>query len=108
MFNYLKIVLKFIRLNNQTCSIQPCLFICIHDYLFIRHLFLCSPVKNTVVINDRWGNDARCRHGGFMTCDDRYNPGMFCFLIIHFSLDFEAYVQNLISALFVSVFLYFI
>lgn len=42
---------------------------------FMAWLYNESPVKNTVVINDRWGNDARCRHGGFMTCDDRYNPG---------------------------------
>lgn len=46
------------------------------DYLFTKSNFNpSSPVKNTVVINDRWGKDARCRHGGFMTCDDRYNPG---------------------------------
>ncbi|XP_014779792.1 alpha-L-fucosidase isoform X2 [Octopus bimaculoides] len=42
---------------------------------FMAWLYNESPVKNTVVINDRWGKDARCRHGGFMTCDDRYNPG---------------------------------
>ena len=34
-----------------------------------------SPVKDTVVVNDRWGYDSRCKHGGFLSCDDRYNPG---------------------------------
>jgi len=42
-------------------------------------VFVChSPVKDTVVTNDRWGNNVRCRHGDFLTCDDRYNPGEFC------------------------------
>lgn len=26
-------------------------------------------------MNDRWGYDSRCKHGGFLSCDDRYNPG---------------------------------
>lgn len=25
--------------------------------------------------NDRWGSDTTCKHGGFFTCQDRYNPG---------------------------------
>ena len=42
-----------------------------------------SPVKDSVVINDRWGNNVGCHHGGFYTCGDRYNPGIafFKFLI---------------------------
>ena len=28
-----------------------------------------------MVTNDRWGNDTTCRHGGYFTCQDRYNPG---------------------------------
>ena len=36
---------------------------------------LCSPVKDTVVTNDRWGSGVMCHHGGFLTCSDRYNPG---------------------------------
>lgn len=37
--------------------------------------FHFSPVKDTVVVNDRWGKDARCHHGGFWNCNDRYMPG---------------------------------
>ena len=37
----------------------------------------CSPVKDTVVINDRWGQGDICHHGGFLTCSDRYNPGKY-------------------------------
>jgi alpha-L-fucosidase len=33
-------------------------------------------VKENVVVNDRWGKDAMCKHGGFFTCQDRFNPGM--------------------------------
>ena len=40
------------------------------------HFFFYSPVKETVVTNDRWGNnDILCKHGDFYTCDDKYNPG---------------------------------
>ena len=35
-----------------------------------------SPVKDTVVVNDRWGAGDMCHHGGTYTCADRYNPGM--------------------------------
>ncbi|XP_013783919.2 alpha-L-fucosidase-like, partial [Limulus polyphemus] len=34
-----------------------------------------SPVKDTVVVNDRWGSGIPCHHGGYFTCQDRYNPG---------------------------------
>ena len=43
---------------------------------FLAWLYNESEVKDTVVTNDRWGNnDCMCKHGGFYTCDDRYNPG---------------------------------
>jgi len=29
-----------------------------------------------VVTNDRWGKDTLCKHGGYFTCSDRYNPGV--------------------------------
>ena len=41
-----------------------------------------SPVKDTVVTNDRWGSGCGCKHGGYFTCEDRYNPGHYkCFSI---------------------------
>lgn len=43
---------------------------------FIAWLYNDSPVKDTIVTNDRWGLDTLCRHGDFFTCSDRYNPGM--------------------------------
>jgi hypothetical protein len=33
-----------------------------------------SPVKDDVVINDRWGKDSRHKHGGYWTTE--YTPGM--------------------------------
>ena len=44
-----------------------CVFVC-----FFSH----SPVKDTVVVNDRWGAGCMCHHGGSYTCSDRYNPGI--------------------------------
>ncbi|XP_012940107.1 alpha-L-fucosidase [Aplysia californica] len=42
---------------------------------FIAWLYNDSPVKDTVVVNDRWGNNTRCKHGGFWDCTDHYKPG---------------------------------
>ncbi|KAK6176151.1 hypothetical protein SNE40_014490 [Patella caerulea] len=43
---------------------------------FLAWLYNDSPVGDTVVTNDRWGSDARCHHGGFFTCEDRFQPGV--------------------------------
>ncbi|XP_039253452.1 alpha-L-fucosidase-like [Styela clava] len=43
---------------------------------FLAWLYNDSPVKSTVVTNDRWGMLTPCKHGGFFTCNDRYNPGV--------------------------------
>ena len=42
---------------------------------FLAWLYSDSPVKGTVVTNDRWGRDAQCKHGDFLNCQDRYLPG---------------------------------
>lgn len=42
---------------------------------FLAWLYNESPVRNTVVTNDRWGKGSICKHGGYYTCTDRYNPG---------------------------------
>jgi len=42
---------------------------------FLAWLYNDSPVKDRVVTNDRWGDGMPCHHGGFYTCQDRYNPG---------------------------------
>lgn len=44
---------------------------------FIAWLYNESPVKDTVVVNDRWGSNMLCKHGDFYTCADRYNPGRY-------------------------------
>ncbi|XP_067940839.1 alpha-L-fucosidase-like [Watersipora subatra] len=43
---------------------------------FLTWLYNESPVKDTVVVNDRWGMGDSCHHGGYYTCQDRYNPGV--------------------------------
>lgn len=43
---------------------------------FLAWLYNDSPVKDTIVVNDRWGGDTLCKHGGFLTCADRYQPGI--------------------------------
>jgi alpha-L-fucosidase len=41
---------------------------------FLHWYATSSPVADTAIWNDRWGQDTLCRHGGFLTCTDRYNP----------------------------------
>ncbi|CAG2194555.1 FUCA [Mytilus edulis] len=41
---------------------------------FLSWLYNDSPVKDTVVVNDRWGINVNCIHGGFLNCGDRFNP----------------------------------
>ena len=45
-----------------------------HTPEMLAWLFNESPVKDTVVINDRWGSDTRHKHGGYWTTE--YTPGM--------------------------------
>lgn len=33
-----------------------------------------SPVKDEIVVNDRWGKDISCHHGDFYNCKDRFDP----------------------------------
>lgn len=42
---------------------------------FLAWLYNESPVKDSVVVNDRWGIGTDCHHGGYWNCKDRYNPG---------------------------------
>uniref|UniRef100_A0A6A7G4B0 alpha-L-fucosidase n=1 Tax=Hirondellea gigas TaxID=1518452 RepID=A0A6A7G4B0_9CRUS len=44
--------------------------------LFLAWLFNDSPVKDTIVVNDRWGADTRGKHGSYYTHDDKFNPGV--------------------------------
>ncbi|XP_064028512.1 tissue alpha-L-fucosidase [Pogoniulus pusillus] len=42
---------------------------------FLAWLYNDSPVKDTVVVNDRWGKNCACHHGGYYNCADKYKPG---------------------------------
>ncbi|XGW33159.1 hypothetical protein V3C99_017557 [Haemonchus contortus] len=42
---------------------------------FLAWLYNTSPVKDIVVVNDRWGGDSIGKHGGFLTYSDHYDPG---------------------------------
>ena len=41
---------------------------------FLAWLYTSSPVRGTVLTNDRWGRGTQCHHGDFFTCGDRNNP----------------------------------
>ncbi|XP_053625462.1 tissue alpha-L-fucosidase-like [Plodia interpunctella] len=41
----------------------------------LAYLYNDSPVKDEIVVNDRWGRGTACKHGDFYNCADRYNPG---------------------------------
>jgi alpha-L-fucosidase len=41
---------------------------------FLAWLATNSTVKDTVVWNDRWGEETRCKYGSFLNCNDKYLP----------------------------------
>ena len=58
-------------------------------------MMLYSPVKNTVVVNDRWGAGDHCTHGGFFTCSDRFNPGKIRSVIVsHIAACIYIYISS--------------
>uniref|UniRef100_A0A914ULS4 alpha-L-fucosidase n=1 Tax=Plectus sambesii TaxID=2011161 RepID=A0A914ULS4_9BILA len=42
---------------------------------FLAWLYNESPVKDSVVVNDRWGSGDLGKHGGFYTFADHFDPG---------------------------------
>ncbi|TKR73267.1 hypothetical protein L596_020600 [Steinernema carpocapsae] len=42
---------------------------------FLAWLYNESPIKDNVVVNDRWGHGIMGQHGGFLTYSDHYDPG---------------------------------
>lgn len=59
-----------------------------NNFVVVFRLYNESPVRKTIVTNDRWGSDAVCKHGGFLNCDDRFNPGN---VFLSFLLKFTSY-----------------
>lgn len=41
---------------------------------FLAWLYNDSPVKDVIVVNDRWGNGTYCKHGGYYNCKDKFTP----------------------------------
>ncbi|XP_075460560.1 tissue alpha-L-fucosidase [Ascaphus truei] len=41
---------------------------------FLAWLYNESPVKDTVVVNDRWCQNCSCYHGGYYNCADKFKP----------------------------------
>ncbi|XP_043940762.1 tissue alpha-L-fucosidase-like [Protopterus annectens] len=46
-----------------------------HSREFLAWLYNDSPIKDKVVVNDRWCNNCSCHHGGYYNCADKYKPG---------------------------------
>ena len=48
------------------------------DYWKSREFLAWYRNQSAVAVwNDRWGSDVMCRHGSFLTCQDRYNPNVY-------------------------------
>ncbi|KAE8624651.1 hypothetical protein XENTR_v10006013 [Xenopus tropicalis] len=41
---------------------------------FLAWLYNDSPVKDNIVVNDRWGSNCSCYHGGYYNCADKFTP----------------------------------
>lgn len=53
----------------------------LHGILFFTFLsfiiyVVSSPVRDNILVNDRWGSETYCKHGDVKDCTDKYNPGM--------------------------------
>lgn len=47
-------------------------------FVIFDFFFLPSPVRDVVLVNDRWGIEANCKHGDVKTCGtDRFNPSTY-------------------------------
>lgn len=66
----MRITFYLVRLKLLYASLLNPVILCTFYNLF----FNCSPVKDTIVVNDRWGTDANCKHGDVKLCKDRYSP----------------------------------
>jgi hypothetical protein len=53
------------KLRNRMTALQ-------WTFYQLENNHVCSVFK---VVNDRWGGGTGCKHGGYYTCTDRYNPG---------------------------------
>lgn len=77
----------YIHINSHFDSFEK-IYISFHSEqnINIKVSLFYSPVKDTVVVNDRWGKNIRCQHGGFWNCDDKYTPGIHSYLSFDFSI----------------------
>ena len=58
---------------TQTHILHPSTHGC---YFLTSFLIDHSPVKDTVITDDRWGHGDLCVNGGYYICHDHYNPGV--------------------------------
>lgn len=72
----MRITFYLVRLKLLYASLLNPVILCTFYNLF----FNCSPVKDTIVVNDRWGTDANCKHGDVKLCKDRYSPSTSIFV----------------------------
>lgn len=35
-----------------------------------------SPVRDNILVNDRWGAGTACKHGDVRNCQDKFSPGL--------------------------------
>lgn len=85
-----------LALQRQVCYSVIFIFTCNG----LKWFSFYSPVKDTVIVNDRWGQTTRCHHGDTYTCHDKYNPGemlgcLWCRLVCH-SLSYSILILLLI------------
>ncbi|XP_044142337.1 tissue alpha-L-fucosidase [Bufo gargarizans] len=67
---------------------------------FLAWLYNDSPIKDKVVVNDRWGSGCSCHHGGFYNCADKYTPSTLpdhkwekCTSVDHYSWGYRRNMQ---------------
>ncbi|XP_063810172.1 tissue alpha-L-fucosidase [Pseudophryne corroboree] len=67
---------------------------------FLAWLYNSSPIKDKVVVNDRWGKNCSCYHGGYYNCADKFTPSTLpnhkwekCTSVDHYSWGYRRNMQ---------------
>ena len=45
-------------------------------FFFKKFYVFYTVLSVNILVNDRWGNETRCKHGDIKDCADKFDPGI--------------------------------
>ena len=52
-------------------------------------------MRDSILVNDRWGIGTPCKHGDVKNCVDKYNPGISMLSLLYFKFETAKSFMNL-------------